>query len=220
MTGPRWIKQWINELALLNERFRDDDGKVDFDALGREEYQVRMALITHNFSKSNRAKETYSVANNAYKASVENGLKGGRPPKVQGDAGHREAPDVSATVSDNTAVDASTRKDEEDRKSGTSTANLSEAIAGMFPTSRNRREGSGSVLRGGCIENGPSRIPATAQQLYDLADRLSVDRDDARQCWEATKERHGKTKDGKEIKDFPAYMVKWCKTTEAKRKSA
>ena len=120
----------------------------------------------------------------------------------------------------NTAVDASTRKDEEDRKSGTSTANLSEAIAGMFPTSRNKREGSGSVLRGGCIENGPSRIPATAQQLYDLADRLSVDRDDARQCWEATKERHGKTKDGKEIKDFPAYMVKWCKTTEAKRKSA
>ena len=142
------------------------------------------------------------IRQDQYPMARENGMKGGRP------------------KNEKSAVDASTRKDEEDRKSGTSTANLSEAIAGMFPTSRNRREGSGSVLRGGCIENGPSRIPATAQQLYDLADRLSVDRDDARQCWEATKERHGKTKDGKEIKDFPAYMVKWCKTTEAKRKSA
>lgn len=80
MTGPRWIKQWINELAMLNERFRDEDGKVDFDALGREEYKFRMALITQDFSKSSRARDTYSVASAAYKARVENGMKGGRPP--------------------------------------------------------------------------------------------------------------------------------------------
>lgn len=105
MTGPRWIKQWINELAMLNERFRDEDGKVDFTALGREEYKFRMALITQDFSKSSRARDTYSVASAAYKARVENGMKGGRP---------RNNPDG----------DASNREAEEDRKSSTSPSNV------------------------------------------------------------------------------------------------
>ena len=86
MTGPRWIKQWINNLAALNELFRDDDGKVDFEALGREEYQFRQALVTHKFAKSERAKEAYQQAMTAYSANVENGKKGGRPKKIPQDA--------------------------------------------------------------------------------------------------------------------------------------
>lgn len=79
--GPHWIKQWINNLAVLNEKFRDEDGKVDFEALGREEYQFRMALITKNWSKSERARETYMETKSSYDKWVENGKMGGRPPK-------------------------------------------------------------------------------------------------------------------------------------------
>lgn len=89
MNGPHWIKQWIADLALLNDQFRDENGSVDFSALGREEYLFRMALITQNFSKSERARDIYNIAKAAYNASVENGKKGGRPPKN---------PDISATA--------------------------------------------------------------------------------------------------------------------------
>lgn len=86
MTGPHWIKQWISDLALLNEQFRDDDGKVDFEALGREEYQFRMALITGKFAKSDRARDTFAAAKKAYDANVKNGHLGGRPPKEKAEA--------------------------------------------------------------------------------------------------------------------------------------
>ena len=102
MTGPHWIKQWIADLAALNDQFREDDGTVDFAALGREEYQFRMALVTRNFSKSGRAKKVYDTAKAAYDASVANGKMGGRPRK-----------DKESTAG------APTREDGVDRKSGT-----------------------------------------------------------------------------------------------------
>lgn len=79
MKGPRWIKQWIADLALLNEQFRNDDGSVDFEALGREEYMFRTALITQKFEKSERARDTFMKAKAACDASSENGKMGGRP---------------------------------------------------------------------------------------------------------------------------------------------
>ena len=102
MTGPHWIKQWIADLAALNDQFREDDGTVDFAALGREEYQFRMALVTRNFSKSGRAKKVYDTAKAAYDASVANGKLGGRPRK-----------DKESTAG------AHTREDGGDSKSGT-----------------------------------------------------------------------------------------------------
>lgn len=82
--GPHWIKQWINNLAVLNEQFRDDEGRVDFEALGREEYLFRMALITQNWSKSERARDTFERTKASYDKWVENGKQGGRPPKNSG----------------------------------------------------------------------------------------------------------------------------------------
>lgn len=81
MNGPHWIKQWINNLAVLNEQFRDEEGKVDFEALGREEYQFRMALITQNWDKSERARDTFMSTKASYDKWVENGKNGGRPRK-------------------------------------------------------------------------------------------------------------------------------------------
>ena len=70
-------------MAMLNDQFRDDEGKIDFLALGKEEYQYRMALIQGRLEKSERAKDAYEEALGRYSANVSNGSKGGRPRKTQ-----------------------------------------------------------------------------------------------------------------------------------------
>ena len=111
MSGPRWIKQWISDMAALNEQFRNDDGLVDFDALGREEYSFRVALITKKFGKSERAREIYRVAKIAYDSSVENGKKGGRPKKSPQDAPNGNAGDESSDTRNGAASKSPTSCD-------------------------------------------------------------------------------------------------------------
>lgn len=138
MNGPHWIKQWIANLAVLNEQFRDDDGRVDFEALGREEYQFRMALITQNLSKSPRAKETYLQTKSSYDAWVENGKKGGRPKKSPQDAPNGNAgvdmsdagngaASKSPTSCDTFTADGDIREDSQDCKSRTSATHYVDA---------------------------------------------------------------------------------------------
>lgn len=104
-SGPFWTKNWIESMwRFTSERFVDfDTGTVDFEALGREEYEFRKALFYRNFKNSERAREALEEVNDAYTTHVESGKKGGRPRKetINGDASHREAPDESATVSSN-----------------------------------------------------------------------------------------------------------------------
>lgn len=78
MNGPYWIKQWIGELSLLNEQFRKEDGSVDFDALGREEYAFRTAIITRKFEKSPRAKKSFTEAVETYNMVRDRASKGGK----------------------------------------------------------------------------------------------------------------------------------------------
>ena len=80
---PKWVKVWINNLSELTDQFRNDDGTVDFEALGREEYLYRMALSTKNFEKSARAKMAWDAAVRDHDIRSENGKKGGRPRKEQ-----------------------------------------------------------------------------------------------------------------------------------------
>lgn len=77
MKGPYWVKQWITNLAMLNEQFRNEDGSVDFEALGREEYAFRTAIITRKFEKSPRAKEVFDEAMDTYRTNSERAQKGG-----------------------------------------------------------------------------------------------------------------------------------------------
>lgn len=72
-----------------------DTNEVDFEALGREEFEFRKALFYRNFKKSKRAKEAYEECKHLYEKKVENGKKGGRPRKENnyGDAGSRKAPE-------------------------------------------------------------------------------------------------------------------------------
>ena len=186
--GPHWIKQWIANLAVLNEQFRDDDGRVDFEALGREEYQFRMALITQNLSKSPRAKETYLQTKKSYDAWVENGRKGGRPRKetIQGDAGHCEESDESTTVSD--------------KRTGAAVPELRRAAHSPAPVR----------------SSGP--MPANVQKVYDFASLEGLDKDDAYECWYVTTaERDGNDADGNPVTNWKAFVRTWCNTRSKKR---
>lgn len=204
--GPHWIKQWIANLAVLNEQFRDDDGRVDFEALGREEYQFRMALITQNLSKSPRAKETYLQTKKSYDAWVENGRKGGRPRKEE-----------------ETTADAPTREDGEfndNLESATSANNSATTPCTEQSTDKGRSDGHslrvGNVARPPVRSSGP--MPANVQKVYDFASLEGLDKDDAYECWYVTTaERDGNDADGNPVTNWKAFVRTWCNTRSKKR---
>ena len=119
----RWVKVWIDAMATLTERFRDEEGRIDFEALGREEYEFRHALVTGDYSRSSRARDFADAAAKDYKVHSENGKKGGRPAKnLSADATTREdvwnVPDGSDAVNlkssssaDTETLDSLTDKD-------------------------------------------------------------------------------------------------------------
>ena len=106
-----WVKIWIASMATLTERFRDDEGRVDFEALGREEYAFRHALITGDYCKSERARDLAEAAEKDYKIHSENGKKGGRPKKLTAAATTREGVDVSTTGCNPLTADGDIRED-------------------------------------------------------------------------------------------------------------
>lgn len=81
--GPYWTRNWIEKMwRFTAENFVDfDTGAVDFEALGREEYEFRKALFYRKFKNSERAREAFVESEEGYKTNVENGKKGGRPRK-------------------------------------------------------------------------------------------------------------------------------------------
>lgn len=210
--GPHWIKQWIANLAVLNEQFRDDDGRVDFEALGREEYQFRMALITQNLSKSPRAKETYLQTKKSYDAWVENGRKGGRPRKEQETSSDVDTREGSMNIHDGSNAGQ--------MESGTSD-NHSEAPQSQARESR--RTGTAvPELRRAANSPAPVRssgpMPANVQEVYDFASREGLDKDDAYECWYVTTaERDGNDADGNPVTNWKAFVRTWCNTRSKKR---
>lgn len=88
LKGPYWTRNWIEAMwRFTNENFVDfDTGAIDYEALGKEEFQFRKALFFRNFKNSERAKMAFASAKGDYKNSVENGKKGGRPKKSPQDA--------------------------------------------------------------------------------------------------------------------------------------
>ena len=88
LKGPYWTRNWIEAMwRFTNENFVNfDTGAVDYEALGKEEFQFRKALFFRNFKNSERAKMAFAAAEDDYKNTVENGKKGGRPKKSPQDA--------------------------------------------------------------------------------------------------------------------------------------
>ena len=106
----RWVKVWVDAMASLTERFRDEDGRVDFEALGREEYAFRHALVTGDFSRSERARDLYDATINEITSRSEAGRKGAeaRWNKTTADAPHREAGDERQHPSDGELLESGT----------------------------------------------------------------------------------------------------------------
>ena len=205
MNGPRWIKQWIADLALLNEQFRNDDGSVDFEALGREEYMFRTALITQKLEKSERARETFMTAKAAYDASSENGKKGGRPRKNQDTTADGDTRDGSLNESDG--------RDAVDLESSTS-ANIS---VNDGCSRQNRRTGAEPR---GVSHSAPVRLPSY-DEFTRFVDQQGLDYTDAREWWEMTMvDRDGKDRDGKPIANWKGALKRFCSTKTANRRSA
>ena len=88
LKGPYWTRNWIEAMwRFTNENFVNfDTGAVDYEALGKEEFQFRKALFFRNFKNSERAKMAFAAAEDDYKNTVEKGKKGGRPKKSPQDA--------------------------------------------------------------------------------------------------------------------------------------
>ena len=104
-----WLKIYIGNLAVLNEQFRDENGAIDFDALGREEYEFRRAVIIGDFSRSERAREIYELCEEEFVARSEAGKKNARKrwKKLSADATTRE--DVENVSDGDTAANLESR---------------------------------------------------------------------------------------------------------------
>ena len=159
-----WGKLWFKELGVLTERFRDDEGRVDFAALGREEYEFRRALMTGDFSRSERARK----------------------------------------MAEESDADMEMRHQRATAGANARWGKAAEAPA-EEPKAPSKRRPSGPM-------------PSDKQKVYDFAAEEGLDVTDAYECWDCTvNERNGKTADGKRIRDWKAYVRRWCASRSARR---
>ena len=200
--GPKWVKAWISQMAMLNDQFRDDEGKIDFLALGKEEYQFRMALIQGRLEKSERAKDAYEEALGRYSAYVSNGSKGGRPRKNSPDTrGGSASPAGCASGKRIPPQEYTTDAGESAEKLDPSNIGGSEASAGRSTRSP----------RAGEVSDSPkvSETPTKAE-LYDFAEAARLSEADAREWWELCTERGWKDRYGKPIRDWKKACERYC----------
>lgn len=209
-------------MAMLNDQFRDDEGKIDFLALGKEEYQYRMALIQGRLEKSERAKDAYEEALGRYSAYVSNGFKGGRPRKNSPDtrggsaspagcaAGKRIPPQEYTTAAGESAAPL------ECGPNGGSTASAGRSLtprAGEVSDSPKVSESSDAANRCFAIpaEGSAARsLPPTTAELYDFAEAARLSEADAREWWELCTERGWKDRYGKPIRDWKKACERYC----------
>lgn len=199
--GPKWVKAWISQMAMLNDQFRDDEGKIDFLALGKEEYQFRMALIQGRLEKSERAKYAYEEALGRYSAYVSNGSKGGRPRKNFPDTrGGSASPAGCAAGKRIPPQESTTAAGESAEKLALPDIGGSAASAGRSLTPRV-----------GEVSDSPkvSETPTTAE-LYDFAEAARLSEADAREWWELCTERGWKDRYGKPIRDWKKACERYC----------
>ena len=204
-SGPYWTQNWIEAMwRFTSERFVNfDTGAVDYEALGREEYEFRKALFYRNFKNSPRAKTVFDEAAADYNKKVQNGSKGGRPKKSNGDADTREGSYESATVSTNI----------DDAIGGLA----AELCAGANDSSRVK---SANVAGSHKTGKAPVRIPAPRDkhEVLDFAEDNGLDVEDARLWYERNYvERPGCDKDGEVIRNWRGALINACKADAARR---
>ena len=146
--GPFWSQNWFEAMwrFTCNNFVNFDTGAVDFEALGREEYEFRKALFFRNFKNSKRARAVFDEAKAEYDKKVENGMKGGRPKKNPQDAPNGNAGEdmsdarngaasKSPTSCDQFTADGDIREDSQARPDGSAiTRNETRAHDALEPS--------------------------------------------------------------------------------------
>ena len=194
--GPFWTRNWIEKMwRFTAENFVDfDTGSVDFEALGREEYEFRKALFYRKFKNSPRAKEAFEESNALYMVNVERGKKGGRPRKniSDGDAATSDGAEESTTISN---------------------------ISGTPEALVNQPRGEADSLRGECHSAPPRTLPLPTWKEFTLfVDGDGLDYTDAREWWEMTMvDRAGNDRYGNPITNWKVACRRFCKAKANKR---
>lgn len=110
--GIPWVRHWIQASHEWSKNFIDDNGVVDYEALGREEFEFREALYNKDFSRNKRAEYLWTEALKTHERQLANGKKGGRPKKSPQDAPHGNAGDESPDAGNGAAAKTPTSCDQ------------------------------------------------------------------------------------------------------------
>lgn len=233
LKGPYWTRNWIEAMwRFTNENFVDfDSGAVDYEALGREEFQFRKALFFRNFKNSERAKVAFDTAAEEYKRPVENGKKGGRPKKSPQDAPHGNAgddmPDAGNGAASKTppscdqlTADGDIREDSQDmyqaREGGTSESGTSATIYALDGLAgKDRRARAPQDLDG----VPGARVPEVpdSEDLYEHVAAEGLDEFDARQWFEMCSDRGWKDRYGNPIGNWKGALKRFCDAKARRR---
>lgn len=146
--GIPWVRHWIDATFEFSKNFvKSGTTEIDFEALGREEWEFRKALKTKDFSKNERAKYLWNEALNIHNRNANNGKKSpGRPKKSPQDAPNGNAgvdmydagngaASKSPTSCDTLTADGDTREDSHAKPDGSAiTRNETRAHDALEPS--------------------------------------------------------------------------------------
>lgn len=164
----------------------------------------------HGFSGGRTAQGTMS---RSPEAAAQSGKDSAKTRDTRDDSRGRYAPPSCSPEDGNPAETAPSH--------GGSVASL-EARQGQ---ARESRWAGGNSLRVAKVSTPPARsagpMPENKQAVYDFAAAEGLDTADAYECWNVTvNERGGLTAAGKPVKNWKAYVRKWCATRANNRRTA
>ena len=199
--GIPWVRHWIQASHEWSKNFIDDNGVVDYEALGREEFEFREALYNKDFSRNKRAEYLWTEALKTHERQLANGSKGGRPRKNSPDTRGGSASPAGC------AAGKRIQPQEYTTAAGESAEKLAPPDVGGSAASAGRS----LTPRAGEVSDSPkvSETPTTAE-LYDFAEAARLSEADAREWWELCTERGWKDRSGKPIRNWKKACERYC----------
>lgn len=197
-----FFKEFIKHYRKMNNEQMAADVNASMDALedldgSGESFGAKMVRWSME-----RAEEPFAIA------ARENGKKGGRPRKNNGDSDTSDGSDASTTVSRNIGNDQGTEALVSQRTGGDSVRRVGVASPAVCHKSA-----------GAPVRNSGRRF-RNKEEYMQWAIDSGLDATDASECWDATLERGGKDADGNKVVNIKAFAKQWCRTRAENRRTA